>query len=94
MPGEQTLDGEEALALARTRHYDNDIERGKRQQMILQGIVKKAASANALTKYDDILEAIGNNMATNMTFSEMKAFSSYGLTKKLSIVCVIIFREW
>ncbi|QHA37920.1 LytR family transcriptional regulator [Rossellomorea marisflavi] len=85
MPGEQTLDGEEALALARTRHYDNDIERGKRQQMILQGIVKKAASGNAITKYDDILEAIGNNMATNMTFSEMKAFSSYGLTKKLSI---------
>src|SRR5699024_7653135 len=30
-PGKQLVDGEEALALARTRKLDNDIERGKRQ---------------------------------------------------------------
>src|SRR5699024_646663 len=43
-PGTQTLDGEEALALARTRKLDNDIERGKRQQDIIKSIVKRAAS--------------------------------------------------
>jgi polyisoprenyl-teichoic acid--peptidoglycan teichoic acid transferase len=84
-PGMQSLDGEEALALARTRKMDNDIERGKRQQEILKGVMKKAISANALTKYDDIIQAIGDNMETNMTFDEMKALSSYGLQKKLNL---------
>ncbi|WP_201714398.1 LCP family protein [Rossellomorea arthrocnemi] len=85
LPGMQSLDGEEALALARTRKKDNDIERGKRQQEILKGVMQKAISANALTKYDDIIQAIGDNMETNMTFDEMKALSSYGLKKKLDM---------
>jgi polyisoprenyl-teichoic acid--peptidoglycan teichoic acid transferase len=84
-PGKQKLTGEEALALARTRKLDNDIERGKRQQEILRAIIKKAVSANSLSKYDDIIEAIGSNMETNMTFDEMKALTSYGLNGKLDI---------
>ncbi|KAB7706601.1 LytR family transcriptional regulator [Bacillus aerolatus] len=77
-PGLQNLNGEEALALARTRYYDNDIERGKRQQELLQAVIKKAVSANSITKYDEILEAVGTNMRTNMTFSEMKSLINYG----------------
>jgi polyisoprenyl-teichoic acid--peptidoglycan teichoic acid transferase len=88
LPGKQTLDGEEALALARTRKMDSDIERGKRQQEILKAIMKKAISANALTKYDDIIQAIGDNMETNMTFDEMKALSSYGLKKQLDLTTI------
>ncbi|MGM9945761.1 MAG: LCP family protein [Lysinibacillus sp.] len=76
-PGLQTLNGQQALALARTRKQDNDIERGKRQQEILKAIITKAASASAITKYDDVLEAIGDNMKTDMTFKEMKSFISY-----------------
>jgi polyisoprenyl-teichoic acid--peptidoglycan teichoic acid transferase len=75
--GFQTLNGEEALALARTRKKDNDIERGKRQQEILKAIVKKASHVKSVTKYDDIIEAIGDNMKTNLTFSEMKSFINY-----------------
>ncbi|KMY55550.1 transcriptional regulator [Bacillus sp. FJAT-27231] len=77
-PGLQELNGEEALALARTRHYDSDIERGKRQQQLLRAVVKKATSFNSITKYDEILEAVGSNMTTNMTFGEMKALINYG----------------
>lgn len=76
-PGLQTLDGREALALARTRKQDNDIERGKRQQEIIQAIASKVASFTSISKYDDILSAVGNNMKTNMTFTEMKSFISY-----------------
>lgn len=78
LAGEQDLDGEEALALARTRKLDNDIERGKRQQDIIKAIVNKAVSVNSILKYDDIIEAVGSNMTTNMTFSEMKSFIAYG----------------
>ncbi|MDY0394039.1 LCP family protein [Virgibacillus halophilus] len=85
-PGKQTLNGEEALAFARTRHYDNDIERGKRQQEILKAVMSKSASLKSVLKFDNIIEAVGKNMKTNMTFSEMKSFISYGTSgKKLSI---------
>lgn len=75
--GLQTLDGEEALALARTRKLDNDIERGKRQQEILKAIAAKAASLSSITKYAGVIEGIGENMTTNMTFKEMKSFTKY-----------------
>jgi LCP family protein required for cell wall assembly len=77
--GLQTLNGEEALALARTRHYDSDIQRGGRQQEILKAIIKKAESANSLTKYGQVINAIGDNMETNMTFNDMKSLFEYAL---------------
>lgn len=76
-PGLQELNGREALALARTRKLDNDIERGKRQQMILSAIVKKASSASSFTKYGEVIDAVGDNMKTDMTFDEMKSFFKY-----------------
>lgn len=76
-PGLQTLNGEEALALARTRKKDSDIERGKRQMEIINAVINKATSVSSLFKYDDIIEAVGNNMTTNMTFDEMKSFFHY-----------------
>ncbi|MFD1037160.1 LCP family protein [Virgibacillus byunsanensis] len=78
LPGEQDLNGEEALALARTRKLDNDIERGKRQQEIIKSVVKKSISLGSVFKYDNIIDAVGDNMTTNMTFDEMKSFVSYG----------------
>lgn len=77
-PGVKTLNGEEALALARTRKLDNDIERGKRQQEIIKAIIDKTVSLSSILKYDDIIEAVGSNMTTDMTFTEMKSFISYG----------------
>ena len=76
-PGLQELDGREALALARTRMQDNDIERGKRQQMILSSIIKKASSASSFTKYGEVIDAVGDNMKTDLTFDEMKSFFEY-----------------
>jgi polyisoprenyl-teichoic acid--peptidoglycan teichoic acid transferase len=85
LPGMQKLNGEEALALARTRKLDNDVERGKRQQEILKAIMKKAVSANSISKYDEVIEAIGSNMETNMTFEEMKSLVSYGTNGSLDV---------
>ena len=76
-PGLQHLNGRQALALARTRKLDSDIERGKRQQEILTAIIKQVASVGSITKYDDVIKAVGNNMKTDMTFDEMKSFLSY-----------------
>ncbi|MBU8566626.1 LCP family protein [Virgibacillus pantothenticus] len=85
MPGYQNLNGEEALALARTRKYDNDFERGKRQQEIIKTIIKETASASSILKLDELINAVGDNMSTNLTFDEMKSFMSYGLNTDLAI---------
>lgn len=77
-PGKQNLNGEQALALARTRKLDSDIERGKRQQEIIKSVINKSISLGSILKYDNIIEAVGDNMTTNMTFKEMKSFIAYG----------------
>ena len=77
LEGRQVLNGEEALAFARTRKKDNDVLRGQRQLEIIDSVVKKSTSIGSLFKYDDIIEAVGNNMSTNMTFTEMKSFFHY-----------------
>ena len=82
LPGLQKLNGEEALALARTRKYDNDIERGKRQQEIIKAIVEKAISVNSFTKYDDIIETVGDNMKTNLTTGQIAGLIKYSLGEK------------
>lgn len=85
LPGMQELNGEEALALARTRKKDSDIERGKRQQEIIKAIVNKAVSLGSVLKYGDVIEAVGSNMKTNMTFKEMQSLITYGLNGKLDM---------
>lgn len=84
-PGYQHLNGEEALALARTRKYDNDIERGKRQQEIIKTIVEEATSVSSLFNLDDVIQAIGSNLQTNLTMNEIRGFLSYGVHGNIQI---------
>src|SRR5690625_3164287 len=81
LPGKQTLNGEEALAFARTRKHDNDIERGKRQLEIIESVVDKATDFSSILKLDNIFQAVGDNIETNMLFSEMKSFAAYGMDR-------------
>lgn len=84
-PGLQNLNGEEALAFARTRHVDNDIERGKRQQQVIKAVLDKATSVKTLTKFGDVFEAIGSNMKTNLTFDEMKYLAEFAIKDPITI---------
>lgn len=77
LPGYQRLNGEEALALARTRKKDSDVMRGMRQQEIIEALVKRSLNVQSVLKYDDVIDAVGENLKTNMTFSEMKSFIGY-----------------
>lgn len=77
--GYQTLNGEEALALARTRRFDSDIQRGQRQQQIIKAVMDKAMSINSVPLISDIIEAIEGNFRTNLTFSGILSFYQYGM---------------
>lgn len=88
--GIQFLNGSETLALARTRHYDNDIERGKRQQMILESIMNRALSVGSITKYGDVFEAVGDNMKTDMSFKDMSSLFEYAKNGKPDVETITL----
>lgn len=71
--GEVSLNGEKALKFSRMRYEDprGDFGRQLRQRQIIQAVIKQGASLSSLTKYDDVFEALGSNVKTNLVFSEM-----------------------
>lgn len=91
MPGMQRLDGEEALAFARTRKKDSDFMRGQRQQEVIQAIAKRSISLGTLPKIGDIIDTVGENMKHNMSYEALKSFFSYALnTNGLEIEAINI----
>lgn len=82
-PGLQVLNGKEALAYARMRKQDpeGDIGRAARQQQVIEAIMNEATTINSFTKLDRILNAVGENIRTNMSLSEASQLQPY--TKSL-----------
>ena len=90
--GKQTLNGEQALALSRNRHYwsgmcpskyttdgeRSDLTRGKNQQLVIKAILSKLMTVRDLSKFYDILDTVGNNMSTNMSKETILSFYNVG----------------
>lgn len=72
--GDIHLNGSEALDYVRMRKQDarGDFGRQDRQKQVLQAVMRKGASANSLMNYNEIFDALGTNIRTNMSFDEMK----------------------
>lgn len=79
--GKHNLNGEEALAFARTRYVDNDVERGKRQQEVLEAIAQKAMAVGSIAKYKSILNALDGHITTDMPPNRILSVAQSGLTK-------------
>lgn len=90
--GFQSLNGEEALALARTRKIDDDVARGHRQQQIIEAIISKALNFQSVSKYTSIAETVGSNMRTNMRTSDMRAIAQTGLNQSFAVESHVF--EW
>ncbi|MBN8193784.1 LytR family transcriptional regulator [Bacillus sp. NTK074B] len=71
--GELTLSGKEALAFSRMRYEDprGDFGRQLRQREVIQGVIREGASVSSLWNFDNIFDALGNNVKTNLNFEEM-----------------------
>lgn len=83
--GKQTLSGEQALCYVRSRVTSNDFERAKRQQIVIQAIKDKSFNVGTLAdfgKVNGILNALGNNVRTDMELWEMQEL--FGLYQKMS----------
>jgi len=66
--GVQELNGEEALALARTRHTlsGGDRSRIENQLIVLQAIIDKTLSPQILVKYNSLLNSLSDSIVTNI----------------------------
>ena len=80
--GLQTLNGSQALALARHRHSYSDIERTAAQQQIVKAIFQKTLSLNGMSKIPDLLQVVASNVSTNVNIDDLKAFISKELEKQ------------
>lgn len=71
--GELSLDGEDALTYSRIRKEDprGDFGRQLRQKQVISAIIDKGASVSSLWNFDNIFDAIGENVKTSLTFNEM-----------------------
>jgi polyisoprenyl-teichoic acid--peptidoglycan teichoic acid transferase len=71
--GKLELSGKEALAFSRMRYEDprGDFGRQLRQREVIQGVIREGASVSSLWNFDNIFDALGNNVKTNLKFEEM-----------------------
>jgi len=79
--GRQHVNGEEALMLARTRHYDSDFARSRRQSELIKEISKKIISGAGFFAVHGLLNAIGDSVDTNIPSEQFNMF--FGLASKL-----------
>ncbi|TQR21368.1 LCP family protein [Psychrobacillus vulpis] len=70
--GPMSLNGNEALAYVRMRKKDpqGDMGRNIRQKQVIQEIINKGTSVSNITKIDDMIKDVGNNVKTNIPASE------------------------
>ena len=81
--GMQHLNGEQALAYARCRHayLQSDIARNRHQQQIVEALARKIANPSNINRVEELLNAITNNMKTNMEMKQMLTF--YDVLKEM-----------
>lgn len=61
------------------------MERGKRQQLVLEAIFHKTLSFGSVTKYGALLEALGDNVKTNLRLSDLEAFYYFAKGSSVNI---------
>ena len=73
--GTHQLDGRTALKYARTRHGDNDFERGQRQMQVIQAVQSQVASGDILLdllpQVPQLLDDLEGKVYTDLSLREM-----------------------
>ena len=85
-PGTYHMTGYEALAFARSRKGagDNDFTRADRQQQVIQALVTKMRSGSWLFNLPDLLNAVGDTVATDVPVELLPALAKALLDADLS----------
>lgn len=82
--GQQTLNGTQALDVARARYQDSDFERGYRQQLIMKAIVDKSLDSISVNKAISILQNISDNVTTDLSIKDITSLFTVATSKNFS----------
>ncbi|MDR6227407.1 LCP family glycopolymer transferase [Desmospora profundinema] len=76
--GPAHLDGRQALGYVRMRKQDprGDSGRNDRQREVLQSLMEQALSVKSISKVDDILRSVGNNVTHDFEINQFMALQS------------------
>jgi polyisoprenyl-teichoic acid--peptidoglycan teichoic acid transferase len=66
MPGDQTLDGHEALAYSRSRTGTTDYDRMQRQRCLVQAVGEHLDLQTLLLRFPDLMEVVRDNVVTDI----------------------------
>jgi LCP family protein required for cell wall assembly len=99
--GEQELDGEQALGFVRYRKSNrgtapsSDFERNERQNQVLGAIADRMKSFSSISKVDDVLNAVGDNMRTDIPKSQIQnMIKTYFRINRSDIRFIPLTGEW
>lgn len=69
----RTLSGVEAMQYVRMRKADEegDLGREKRQQQLVEAVIKEVSSLETITNYNEILDTLGDNVKTDFKIDDM-----------------------
>lgn len=81
-PGEQTLNGQQALWYARSRQWVLEYSRSERQQCIQQALLKQMDPATVLSKFESILHAGTQVMESDIPAAQLGSFVDLALKSK------------
>ncbi len=70
-PGWQHMDGETALAYARTRHADDDYRRAGRQQQVVEAIFRALFRPENWLRLPAVLTVFGETVDTDLTLTDL-----------------------
>ena len=76
----QTINGEQALAYSRNRHQfaSSDFKRIEHQQAVVTAIANKTKTIRSIDTFYKLLNAVSNNIDTNMSTKEILNFYNVG----------------
>jgi anionic cell wall polymer biosynthesis LytR-Cps2A-Psr (LCP) family protein len=79
-PGVYTLNGLQALAFARARYGvpGGDIDRGRREQLVIRAMISKARQIGSLTKIPELYAQFERNVQTDLSLGDLLKLASFG----------------
>lgn len=73
-PGLQHMNGEQALAYARTRHADSDYFRMSRQRCVLEAVLEQTDPASLLLNFQKLADVLKRSLTTDIPLEALPQF--------------------
>lgn len=83
--GDHKLNGDQALAVARTRYHDSDLKRGQRQMDLIKILATKAQKLDKVNKLDNLIKIVGKNSKHNLSNKDIQKLLTTYLPADLDI---------